>query len=58
MAALLVSTMDEDVVVMDYGTLKEAAVVDADYQRLIVGVGMGDCPVSKCRELTGLLQGA
>lgn len=52
------STMDEDVVVMDYGTLKEAAVEDADNQRLIVGVGMGDCPVSKCRELTGLLQGA
>ncbi|ROT67868.1 hypothetical protein C7M84_014026 [Penaeus vannamei] len=45
---------DEDVVTMDYETVKEAAVEDADYQRLIARGRTGDWPASKCKEFIGL----
>lgn len=45
---LFVAVMNEDVVAMDYDTVKEATVEDADYQRLIAGVRTSDWPASKC----------
>lgn len=37
-AMLLSTVMNEDVVAMNYGTVKEAAVEDINYQRLIARV--------------------
>lgn len=53
-AALLAVVMNEDVVAMDYNTAMEAAVENADYQRLIARVRTRDWLASKCKEFIGL----